>query len=122
MKMLYQNFSLIFGHICFLFLDPDSDPDAESGTTDPIESASGSKNTDKSIIQNQRPKVSAGVRSHAPSIQSSSQWESQKNRFAFISFSKILFNHPAESIATFPSFGPIEGQKWFDQISSQWEP
>jgi hypothetical protein len=24
-----------------------------------------------------------------------------------------------ESIATLPPFGPIEGQKWFDQISSQ---
>ncbi len=26
-----------------------------------------------------------------------------------------------ESIATLPPFGPIEVQKWFDQISSQWE-
>ncbi len=26
-----------------------------------------------------------------------------------------------ESVATLPPFGPIEGQKWFDQISSQWE-
>ncbi len=26
-----------------------------------------------------------------------------------------------ESIATPPPFGPIEGHKWFDQISSQWE-
>jgi hypothetical protein len=26
-----------------------------------------------------------------------------------------------ESIATLPPFGPIEGNKWFDQISSQWE-
>jgi hypothetical protein len=25
----------------------------------------------------------------------------------------------AESVATLPPFGPIEGQKWFDQISSQ---
>jgi hypothetical protein len=25
----------------------------------------------------------------------------------------------SESIATLPSFGPIVGQKWFDQISSQ---
>jgi hypothetical protein len=25
----------------------------------------------------------------------------------------------AESIAKLPPFGPIEGQKWFDQISSQ---
>ncbi len=29
-------------------------------------------------------------------------------------------NHP-ESVATLPPFGPIEGQKWFDRISSQWE-
>ncbi len=27
----------------------------------------------------------------------------------------------SESIATLPPFGPIEGLKWFDQISSQWE-
>ncbi len=27
----------------------------------------------------------------------------------------------AESVATLPPFSPIEGQKWFDQISSQWE-
>ncbi len=27
----------------------------------------------------------------------------------------------SESIATLPPFGPIEGQKWFVQISSQWE-
>ncbi len=26
-----------------------------------------------------------------------------------------------KSIATLPPFGPIEGHKWFDQISSQWE-
>ncbi len=26
-----------------------------------------------------------------------------------------------ESVATLPPFGPIEGQKWFDQISNQWE-
>jgi hypothetical protein len=24
-----------------------------------------------------------------------------------------------ESVATLPPFGPLEGQKWFDQISSQ---
>jgi hypothetical protein len=30
-------------------------------------------------------------------------------------------NKSSESIATLPTFGPIEGQKWFDQISSQWE-
>ncbi len=28
---------------------------------------------------------------------------------------------PPESVATLPPFGPIERQKWFDQISSQWE-
>ncbi len=27
----------------------------------------------------------------------------------------------ADSIATLPPFGPIEGHKWFFQISSQWE-
>ncbi len=27
----------------------------------------------------------------------------------------------SESVATLPPFSPIEGQKWFDQISSQWE-
>ncbi len=27
----------------------------------------------------------------------------------------------SESIATLPPFGPMEGQKWDDQISSQWE-
>ncbi len=26
-----------------------------------------------------------------------------------------------ESVATLPPFSSIEGQKWFDQISSQWE-
>ncbi len=26
-----------------------------------------------------------------------------------------------ESVATLPPFSPIEGQKWFDQISRQWE-
>ncbi len=26
-----------------------------------------------------------------------------------------------ESIATLPPLGPIEGNKWFDQIFSQWE-
>ncbi len=37
----------------------------------------------------------------------------------------LLFHNRAgrksEPIATLPPFGPIEGQKWFDQISSQWE-
>jgi hypothetical protein len=26
-----------------------------------------------------------------------------------------------ESVATLPPFSPIEGQKWFDQVTSQWE-
>ncbi len=34
---------------------------------------------------------------------------------------KIPTPHYTESIATLPPFSPIEGQKWFDQISSQWE-
>jgi hypothetical protein len=33
----------------------------------------------------------------------------------------ILLDLVPESIATLPPFSPIEGQKWFDQISSQWE-
>jgi hypothetical protein len=32
-----------------------------------------------------------------------------------------FFSSGPESIATLPPFGPIEGQKGFDQISSQWE-
>jgi hypothetical protein len=32
-----------------------------------------------------------------------------------------LHAHTAESVATLPPFSPIEGQKWFDQISSQRE-
>jgi hypothetical protein len=32
-----------------------------------------------------------------------------------------LLSTGTESIATLPPFGPIEGQKWFDRISSQWE-
>jgi hypothetical protein len=31
---------------------------------------------------------------------------------------KLPASHP-ESIATLPPFGPIEGQKWFDQTSSR---
>jgi hypothetical protein len=31
----------------------------------------------------------------------------------------VAENLPAESIATLPPFGPMEGHKWFDQISSQ---
>ncbi len=30
-------------------------------------------------------------------------------------------NPVSESVATLPPFSPIEGRKWFDQISSQWE-
>ncbi len=33
----------------------------------------------------------------------------------------IGFWHWPESVATLAPFGPIEGQKWFDRISSQWE-
>ncbi len=32
----------------------------------------------------------------------------------------ILSSLTSESIVTLPPFGPIEGQKWSDQISSQW--
>jgi len=31
------------------------------------------------------------------------------------------FHFNPESVATLPPFSPIEEQKWFDQISSQWE-
>jgi hypothetical protein len=31
----------------------------------------------------------------------------------------MSFLETAESVATLPPFSPIEGQKWFDQISSQ---
>ncbi len=34
---------------------------------------------------------------------------------------KLDFKPLPESVATLPTFGPIEGQKWFDQISSQWK-
>ncbi len=40
--------------------------------------------------------------------------------FHFIHISRN-FEHFPESVATVPPFSPIEGQKWFDQISSQWE-
>ncbi len=33
-------------------------------------------------------------------------------------FNWLLYS---ESVATLPPFSPIEGQKWFDKISSQWE-
>jgi hypothetical protein len=43
--------------------------------------------------------------------------------FAFlISGGHYIYEDPclhSESVATLPPFGPIEGQKWFDQISSQ---
>ncbi len=51
----------------------------------------------------------------------------QKHMLSPPAFSSPLINEDlsarttAESIATLPSFGPIEGQKWFFQISSQWE-
>ncbi len=37
------------------------------------------------------------------------------------SFKKSKSLSTTESVAKLPPFGPIEGQKWFDQISSQWE-
>jgi hypothetical protein len=36
-------------------------------------------------------------------------------------FLVILTLDTSVSVATLPPFSPIEGQKWFDQISSQWE-
>ncbi len=38
-----------------------------------------------------------------------------------LSFYLALHLKSPESVALLPSFGPIEGQKWFDQISGQWE-
>jgi hypothetical protein len=37
------------------------------------------------------------------------------------SSSETLIDWSFESIAMLPPFGTIEGHKWFDQISSQWE-
>ncbi len=48
------------------------------------------------------------MRSTAEGLDRTSGWQCQSR------------NSP-ESVATLPPFGPIEGQKWFDQISSQWE-
>jgi hypothetical protein len=36
-------------------------------------------------------------------------------------FQNPVCANPSESIATLPPFCPIEGHKWFDQISNQWE-
>ncbi len=42
--------------------------------------------------------------------------------FCFLSSLPLLFPATtAESIATLPPFGPIDWQKWFFKISSQWE-
>jgi hypothetical protein len=35
--------------------------------------------------------------------------------------SRRIWPKTTESVAMLPPFSPIEGQKWFDQISSQWE-
>jgi len=42
---------------------------------------------------------------------------------SFTFHSELLqsFRMTSESVATLPPFSPIERQKWFDQISSQWE-
>jgi hypothetical protein len=37
------------------------------------------------------------------------------------SLNQTHVKYSPESVATLPPFSPIEGQKWFDQISSQWE-
>ncbi len=53
------------------------------------------------------------------------RWPHSTHRVAMATFWRT-FHHDVksaqpESIATLPPFGPIEGHKWFDQISSQWE-
>ncbi len=44
-----------------------------------------------------------------------------RNRSMQTGSSGTLIGWKSESVATLPPFSPIEGQKWFDQISSQWE-
>ncbi len=66
------------------------------------------------------------VRSHAPSIRSYGGtkvvWpDFQPMRASEEPVYIDLFRQNPESVATLPPFSPIEGQKWFDQISSQWE-
>jgi hypothetical protein len=39
----------------------------------------------------------------------------------FSDWNRFFRQRRPESVATLPPFGPIEGQKWFDRISSQWE-
>jgi hypothetical protein len=41
-------------------------------------------------------------------------------KIVFALLLRKIYQDP-ESVATPPPFCPIEGQKWFDQISSQWE-
>jgi hypothetical protein len=42
-----------------------------------------------------------------------------KNRFLLFQRDHSDLRLSPESVATLPPFSPIEGQKWFDQISSQ---
>ncbi len=46
-------------------------------------------------------------------------WKEDKDKTLYKTENVFLVS--SESIATLPPFGPIEGQKWFDQIPSQWE-
>ncbi len=39
-------------------------------------------------------------------------------KIVFVLLLRKIYQDP-ESVATLPPFGPIEGQVWFDQISSQ---
>ncbi len=43
------------------------------------------------------------------------------NSFKVLRLFMQNWTQPPESVAMLPPFGPIEGQKWFDRISSQWE-
>ncbi len=47
-------------------------------------------------------------------------WDDNFSFVLFVYYFLQVWSTP-ESIATLPPFGPIEGYKWFDQISSQWE-
>jgi hypothetical protein len=67
------------------------------------------------------------IEGHKWFFQLSSQWESQKNRFAFIFFGKSSFSLPAfeisrscrtasEAMATFPPFGPMRDISGFSRF------
>ncbi len=52
------------------------------------------------------------------------QWGGRFFKIPIIYSRKLHCNwvlYGPESVATLLPFGPIEGQKWFDRISSQWE-